>query len=200
MPSALCSLPSALFASLLLAQTLVTGQSPAAPFKGRAPVSTEVLRITLPRAQEVPLSNGAHLMVLEDHRVPTVQFEIIVIGAGGYYDPQGLPGLADTTASLMDEGTASKTSEQIAQALDTMAASVSVSANEGSQIATVTGSALTDQFDAVLALASDILLNPSFPEKEIALYKVRTRAGLEQALSRVVDALAERPMTARAVV
>ncbi len=123
----------------------------------------------LPRAQETQLSNGAYLMVLEDHRVPSVQFEIIMIGAGGYYDPAGMPGLADTTASLMDEGTTTKSSEQIAQALDTMAATVSVSANEGSQIATVTGSALTDQFDAVLALASDVLLNPSFPEKEIGL-------------------------------
>ena len=75
-------------------------------------------------------------MVLEDHRVPSVQFEIIMIGAGGYYDPPGMPGLADTTASLMDEGTTTKSSEQIAQALDTMAASVAVSASEGSQIAT----------------------------------------------------------------
>jgi zinc protease len=119
-------------------------------------------------------------MVLEDHRVPSIQFEIIMTGAGGYYDPADMPGLADTTASLMDEGTASKTSEQIAQSLDTMAASVAVSANEGSQVATLTGSALTDQFDSVIALAADILLNPSFPEKELGLYKVRARAALEE--------------------
>jgi zinc protease len=174
----------ALFLALAVGQGAVVGQTAppqAAPkFKGKAPVSTEVLKIKLPRAQEAHLSNGAHLMVLEDHRVPSVQFEIIMIGAGGYYDPQDLPGLADTTASLMDEGTATKTSEQIAQALDTMAATVSVTANEGSQIATVTGSALTDQFDPVLALAADILLNPSFPEKEVGLYKVRARAALEE--------------------
>ncbi len=155
--------------------------APAAPkFKGKAPVSDEILKIKLPRAQEVDLANGAHLMVLEDHRVPSIQFQIIMIGAGGYYDPPEVPGLADTTASLMDEGTATKTSEQIAQALDTMAAGVSVSANQGSQIATLTGSALTDQFDQVLALAADILLNPSFPEKELGLYKVRARASLEE--------------------
>ena len=59
-----------------------------------------------------------------------------MIGAGGYYDPPGMPGLADTTASLMDEGTTTKSSEQIAQALDTMAATVAVSASAGSQIAT----------------------------------------------------------------
>jgi zinc protease len=171
--------------ALLLVQVPVLGQGVAAPpappkFKGKAPVSNDVIKVKLPRAQETQLSNGAYLMVLEDHRVPSVQFEIIMIGGGGYYDPPGMAGLAATTASLMDEGTTTKSSEQIAQALDTMAASVSVSASEGSQIATVTGSALTDQFDAVLALASDILLNPSFPEKEIGLYKVRSRAGLEQ--------------------
>ena len=175
----------ALSVALLLAQALVFGQGAAAPpappkFKGKAPVSNEVIKVKLPRAQETQLSNGAYLMVLEDHRVPSVQFEIIMIGAGGYYDPPDIPGLAATTASLMDEGTATRTSEQIAQALDTMAASVNVSAGQGSQIATVTGSALTDQFDAVLALASDILLNPSFPEKEIGLFKVRSRAGLEE--------------------
>lgn len=176
-----------LFIALVLLQVSLFGQvapptAPPAPpkFKGKAPVSNEVIKVKLPRAQETQLSNGAYLMVLEDHRVPSVQFEIIMIGAGGYYDPSDIPGLAATTASLMDEGTTSKSSEQIAQALDTMAASVNVSAGQGSQIATVTGSALTDQFDAVLALASDILLNPSFPEKEIGLYKVRSRAGLEE--------------------
>jgi zinc protease len=177
------SLPAAL---ILLTSTVLLAQAPAAPpaeapkFKGKAPVNEEILKIKLPRAQEADLSNGAHLMVLEDHRVPSIQFQIIMIGAGGYYDPSDIPGLADTTASLMDEGTTSKTSEQIAQALDTMAASVGVSANQGSQIATLTGSALTDQFDHVLTLAADILLNPSFPEKELGLYKVRARASLEE--------------------
>jgi zinc protease len=176
-----CTALLSLTASMLLAQAPAAPAPPAAPkFKGKAPVSDEILKIKLPRAQEAALSNGAHLMVLEDHRVPSIQFQIIMIGAGGYYDPSDVPGLADTTASLMDEGTTAKTSEQIAQALDTMAASVAVSANQGSQIATLTGSALTDQFDHVLALAADILLNPSFPEKELGLYKVRARASLEE--------------------
>ena len=182
--------PARIFCTALLSVTtsVLLAQAPAAPatpspapkFKGKTPVSDEILKIKLPRAQEAALSNGAHLMVLEDHRVPSIQFQIIMIGAGGYYDPPDIPGLADTTASLMDEGTTTKTSEQIAQALDTMAASVAVSANQGSQIATLTGSALTDQFDQVLALATDILLNPSFPDKELGLYKVRARASLEE--------------------
>ena len=171
---------------LLVAVSLVAQGPPPSPapgkpaeMKGRVPVNREILKIKLPRPTEVDLSNGAHLMVLEDHRVPSVSFQIIITGAGGYYDPANLPGLADTTASLMDEGTAAKTSEQIAQALDTLAATVSISANEGSQIASMSGSALSDQVDDVLALAADILLHPKFADEELARYRARTMAALE---------------------
>jgi zinc protease len=172
----MCALPSAVSAQ---GQEPAPSPAKASQMKGLAPVNKEPLKITLPRPAEADLSNGAHLMVLEDHRVPSVSFQIMMMGAGGYYDPQGLPGLADTTASLMDEGTTSRTSEQIAQALDTLAATVSISASEGSQIATMSGSALSDQIDEVLALAADILLHPKFDEQELARYKARTRAGLE---------------------
>jgi len=171
----------------ILATAVVSAQAPEpqpapakpAQMKGLAPVNKEILKITLPRPAEADLPNGAHLMVLEDHRVPSVSFQIMMMGAGGYYDPADLPGLADTTASLMDEGTTTKTSEQIAQALDTLAASVSITASEGSQIATMSGSALSDQLDDVLALAADILLHPKFADDELARYKSRTDAALE---------------------
>jgi zinc protease len=172
---------AALFALVVGVQGQEPTPAPAKPtqMKGLAPVSKEVLKIKLPRPAEADLANGAHLMVLEDHRVPSISFQIMMMGAGGYYDPPDLPGLADTTASLMDEGTTSKTSEQIAQTLDTLAAGVSISASEGSQIATMSGSALSDQIDEVLALAADILIHPKFDDQELARYKARTRAGLE---------------------
>jgi zinc protease len=186
--SAFGNLSSAVCAALLLGQAGLWGQgAPAAPtppkpveFKNKAPVNKDTLKITLPRSQETDLPNGAHLMVLEDHRVPSIAFQIIIMGAGGYYDPKDLPGLADTTASLMDEGTATRTSEQIAQQLDTLAASVSVTANEGSQIATLSGSSLSDQLDQVLELAADILQHPKFADEELARYKARTSAALDE--------------------
>ena len=55
--------------------------------KGKVPVSNEILKVKLPKAAEADLSNGVHLMVLEDHRAPQVQFQLIIPGAGGYYDP-----------------------------------------------------------------------------------------------------------------
>ncbi|HEY7443988.1 MAG TPA: pitrilysin family protein, partial [Vicinamibacterales bacterium] len=151
-----------------------------AVIKGRAPVSEEVLRVKLPRAQEADLSNGVHFMVLEDHRAPTISFQLIIQGAGGYYDPPDLPGLADFTAVLMREGTKGRTSQQIAEQLDTLAATVGIGTSMGSQVATLSGSSLTESFDQLLTLATDILLNPTFPEDEIARFKTRQRAGLIQ--------------------
>ena len=64
--------------------------------------------------------------MLEDHRLPQVSFQLLIPGAGGYDDPADQPGLASFTAALMREGTATRTSEQIAQQLEIMAATLNV--------------------------------------------------------------------------
>jgi len=151
-----------------------------AELKRRAPVSDEVLRVKLPRPAEAELSNGIHLMVLEDHRAPTVSFQLIIQGAGGYYDPPDLPGLAGFTAGQMREGTTTRTSLEIAEQLDTLAANVGVGAGLGSQVATLSGTSLSEDFDQLLALAVDILLNPVFPDEELQRFKTRQRAALLQ--------------------
>ena len=152
--------------------------APGTILKNRAPVSKETLKVALPKPHEADLSNGVHLIVLEDHRAPLVSFQMIIDGAGGYYDPPNLPGLAGFTATLMRQGTATKTSEQISEQLDRLAASVGVGAGLSSPSASVTGSGLTNNLDTVLALMADVLLHPSFPQDEIDRYKTRTRAGL----------------------
>jgi zinc protease len=152
--------------------------APGTILKNRAPVSKETLKVTLPKSQEADLSNGVHLIVLEDHRTPLVSLQMIVDGAGGYYDPENIPGLAGFTATLMREGTTAKTSEQISEQLDRLGATVTVAAGLSSPFATVSGSGLTNNLDTVLALMADVLMHPSFPEAEIARFTTRTRAGL----------------------
>jgi zinc protease len=148
--------------------------------KGKAPVSSEVLKVKLPRPQEADLPNGIHLIVLEDHRVPQIQMQMLIPGAGGYYDPADAPGLAGFTSSMMLEGTATRTAQQIAQEQETMASTVMVSAGGAGEAATLTVSSLADTFDKTLALAADVVLNPSFPDAELARYKTRQRAQLVQ--------------------
>jgi len=148
--------------------------------KGKAPVNKEILKVTLPRPQEADLSNGVHLIVLEDHRAPIITLQMIIDGAGGYYDPPSAPGLAGFTAALMREGTTTRTSEQISEQLDRLAATVGAGAAISSPFATVTGSGLSTNLDTVLPLMADVLMPPSFSDAEIQRYKTRTRGALMQ--------------------
>lgn len=148
--------------------------------KHKVPVSTEVLKAKLPRPAEADLANGLHLIVLEDHRVPLVSFQLFVPGAGGYYDPADRPGLASFTAAMLREGTATRTSEQISEQLEVMAASLTFGAGASSPEATMTGSCLSDHVSRLLDLAADALLHPAFADQELARYKQRTRALLLQ--------------------
>jgi len=148
--------------------------------KNKVPVSSEILKIALPKATEGDLENGLHLIVLEDHRLPQISFQLFIPGAGGYYDAADQAGLATFTASLMREGTTTRTSSEISQQLEVMAASLASAAGVSSPEATLTGSCLSDQFDRLFDLAADVLLHPSFPDEELARYKLRTRAGFAQ--------------------
>lgn len=162
-------------------------QAPLAPpstkavvIKGKAPVSDEVLRVELPRPQEADLPNGLHLIVLEDRRVPRITMQLLVPGAGGYYDPPDLPGLGTVTAAMMREGTATRSSSQISEQLETIAASLTVTTGMSATEANLFGSCLTEHADRLFEMFADVLLNPSFPDDELARYKQRTRAGLIQ--------------------
>jgi zinc protease len=182
------TLTSAALVALSLAVT--TAQAPPAAqqtsptkgvvIKGRAPVSEALLKITLPRAQHADLANGAHLIVLEDHRVPQVAIQIQMRGAGGYYDPAEMPGLASVTAAMLSEGTTARTSAQIATDLDTLAASAYAGTSPASETTVLSLGAMTEHLDRVLDIATDMLLNPTFPDQELARYKTRMKGSLLQ--------------------
>jgi zinc protease len=148
--------------------------------KGRAPVSDEVLKVKLPKPQEADLPNGLHLMVLEDHKLPRISFQILIPGAGGYFDPPQMTGLSSYTAQMMREGTKARNSQQLSQELETMAASVNVGASTAGPSATVSGGALTENFPRLFELAADVLLSPSFAAEEWDRLRTRAHAGLVQ--------------------
>ena len=95
--------------------------------KGRAPVSNDLLKVKLPKPQGADLPSGLRLMLLEDHRLPRITFQMVIAGAGGYYDPDSMVGLSSYTAQMMREGTKTRSSQQISQELETMTASLTVS-------------------------------------------------------------------------
>ena len=149
--------------------------------KNLAPVSKEILRVKLPKPIDVTLDNGLTVLVLEDHRLPNISVNLAIEGAGGLYDPPSLPGLANITAQMTREGTKTRTSRQIAEDTERLAAFVFVNSGFGSSTSTtVFAGGLSDNFDEWFALATDVLLNPSFPPDELAKLKDRLKVQLRQ--------------------
>lgn len=183
--------------SALAALVLVAFAAPVAPTAGaqeksmpmsqvqrlnRAPVNKEVLRVQLPRPTVVKLKNGLTILLLENHKLPTIAFSLW-IRPGQLADPSDLPGLASFAAGMLREGTERRTSAQIANETDSLGASLSATAAFGSSYLSVDASGLTSDAPQILDLMSDVVLHPSFPASELAQYKQREQASLEQRLS-----------------
>ncbi|HEY6367518.1 MAG TPA: pitrilysin family protein [Candidatus Binatia bacterium] len=148
--------------------------------KNKAPLSREVLRVKLPKPVEAKLENGLNLLILEDHRSPSIFVQLHIDGAGALFETPSMLGLADATAQMLREGTQSRTSVQIAEEIDRLGATLGAAASFGSSRVVLDASGLSDNFDSWFALTVDVLLNPSFPREELEKLKQRQRAQLRQ--------------------
>ena len=117
-----------------------------------------------PPAERYSLSNGAHLIVSEEHALPLVVVQMF-IDAGSRRDPRGQEGVASLTADLLTEGTKTRTASEISRAFDFIGASYSTSAD--TDYAALTLTVLRKDFDSGLDLLADLLQHPSFPEAEV---------------------------------
>lgn len=166
---------------------LVPAEAQAPPAKtsqverlNRAPVSKEILQVNLRKPVEATLENGLTVLILEDRRLPVVNMQISISGAGPLYEPAESPGLAGITAQMLREGTKTRTSRQIAEAIDALGATMGGNAGFGSAATTFSASGLSDNFEEWFALALDLFLNSTFPEKELTDLKARLTVQLRQ--------------------
>jgi len=150
--------------------------------KNLAPVSTELLSARLPRPTERKLRNGLRLVMIENHRTPTVTLDL-VLPASTLNDPVGLAGLAECVAHMLKQGTTSRSSRQISEILSELGASMGISVTYGTHATHLVASVLTKYVGQMLDLVSDILLNASFPQHELEKWKIRQQSQIEQARS-----------------
>lgn len=148
--------------------------------KNLAPVSKEILQVKLPRPVEATLPNGLTVLILEDHRFPTVTLDFTIQGAGALWEPADEHGLAAVTAQMLREGTPTRTSKQINEEIDRLGASFGASAPFGDGAAGVGASGLSDNLDVWFPLITDLLLNANFPADELAKLKQRLKVQLVQ--------------------
>ncbi len=165
---------------LLYAQESIQTPASKVERKNQAPLSRDVLRVKLPKPVEAKLENGLTVLILEDHRTPSVFVQLHISGAGALFEPPSMSGLANATAHMLREGTQSRTSVQIAEEIDRLGATLGAAGSFGSPQVVLSASGLSDNFDSWFALAVDVLLNPSFPRDELEKLTQRLRAQLRQ--------------------
>jgi predicted Zn-dependent peptidase len=156
----------------------VTNSVKGAELKGKAPVNRNLLKVKLPLAQEATLQNGMHVALLEDHKLPTFSMQMIVRG-GGLADPKNLRGLAMITTAMLDEGTSTLSSREIAERLALLGASFSASASPSSGESTMTLSGLVDNLAPTMDLLADVVRNPAFAPAELDKLKSRIRSQVQ---------------------
>jgi zinc protease len=125
--------------------------------------------LTFPNVDEITLSNGMRVLLLENHEVPMVR-GVALVRTGNLFDPKGKVGLASLTGTaLRSGGTDSKTGDQIDEDLENIAASVE--SGIGETTGTVSFSCLKENAAQVIAVFEDLLAHPAFRQNRIDLIK-----------------------------
>jgi zinc protease len=146
-------------------------------FRSQMPPPLAPRPLNLPEHVEITLPNGLGLVVVEDKRLPLISFRL-AFRSGDANDPAELPGLSDMMSSLMTEGTARRTSRQIAEEVEKFGATLAVGSS--SDFTTVAASSISLYADEIMDLMADVTLNPSFPQNEVDLARENTKQLLIQ--------------------
>src|SRR5256885_7593445 len=107
--------------------------------------------------KRMTLSNGAVLMVSEQHLLPMVTVAI-AFDAGSRRDPKGKEGLAELTANSLTQGSKDLTATEFNQKVDFMGSEVSIGASR--DYATASFTSLKKYQDQTLGLMAEILTKP----------------------------------------
>ncbi|WP_257539347.1 pitrilysin family protein [Sphingobium sp. CFD-1] len=137
---------------------------PPAPTKIAEPPIEPVADLVFPKVEHAKLKNGIPIVFARRATVPVVRVSVS-FDAGNAADDKAKLGTAALTTALLDEGTKTRSSVQIAEEQERLGASIG--AKNGMDTTTVGLYALKPNLDASLGLLSDIIRNPAFDPKEV---------------------------------
>ncbi|MDQ3471754.1 MAG: insulinase family protein [Pseudomonadota bacterium] len=148
--------------------------------------------LDFPDVQHVALANGVQLHYAQRNAVPVTQLALS-FNAGYAADAPAQRGLQNLTMSLLDEGTATRTSQQIAEEEERLGAEIG--AGGSADRSTVTMSALSANLAPSLDLLADVVRNPAFAPAEVERVRTQTLTAIAQQLKEP-NAMASRALPA----
>lgn len=140
----------------------------------------ETPALPVPVIWDHQFDNGLQLFGSESAEVPTVRFSLVMEG-GQLLDSIEKPGVANFVAEMMNKGTRNKTTADLEDTLKSLGASITVSANP--ENITIAGATLARNFEEVMGIVAEMLLEPRWDEDEFTLTKIRITDQLVQQLA-----------------
>ncbi|MEQ8303918.1 MAG: insulinase family protein [Cyclobacteriaceae bacterium] len=138
--------------------------------RSKAPAPAPMRDLKIGEYESFTLKNGLQVFVVENHKLPRVQFSI-QLKHGPIWEGEKV-GYISIAGNLIGTGTTSRSKAQLDEEVDFIGASLSTSASS------VYASSLTKHSDKLLELMTDVLFNPSFDEGELEKLKTQSISGI----------------------
>jgi zinc protease len=145
--------------------------------RSKPPVAKPPKDVSFPSYFDTTASNGINVLVIENHKIPSVSIRLVFKNGGSFYDGEK-PGVSSLTAELLTKGTKNRTATQIAEEIDFLGASLSSGSDWDGSYVTLT--VLKKHLDKAMDVLADVVLNPVFDEEEVKRIK-------EQRISSIIQ-------------
>jgi zinc protease len=132
--------------------------------------------LVFPKPAIRTLHNGLRVLVVERHSLPAVTLRMVV-KVGAESDPPDLPGAAELTAGLLNEGPLGRSAPQIAAMIDQVGGTIDTGADWDNSYGQI--SVLSDHIDLAFDVMSDIIIHPAFAPSEVERGRKQTLSALE---------------------
>lgn len=132
--------------------------------------------LNLPEITEKKLANGLTVVLAPLANVPKVTAMLTFRGVGVATDRETRPGIAQIAATVVNEGTETRTSRQLKEELRSIGGSLFV--NSDSDMTFMTSDSLSEFSAKLFELMADVVQQPAFPEGELNLAKENTIQGI----------------------
>lgn len=117
-----------------------------------------------PTIERARLANGLQIQLMPRPGTGLVDMQLVLDG-GSAGDPASRPGTASMTMAMLDEGTQSRSSQQISESLAQLGAGLDSSARLDTLAVSLT--ALRDRLAPSMEIFADVALHPDFPRKDL---------------------------------
>ena len=131
--------------------------------------------------QPFTLANGLRVILVEDHTLPSISMNLTV-HAGAKADTEDVAGAAFMAGRLLDEGTETRSSLEIADAIESVGGAIDCESSHDRT--TIYLSVLSKDLELGIELVGDIIARPAFPEELVANERERMLAEIRSAMDR----------------